>query len=59
MSRQKKKLYLDLLEQKAEELKANITTRKANIRGISSRIMQKFKRTNQEVDLPLLRNLIF
>jgi hypothetical protein len=39
MSRQRKKLYLDLLEQRSEELKTNISSRKASIRSISSKIM--------------------
>lgn len=57
MSRQRKKLYLDLLEQKAEELKTNITARKNNIKNISAKIMQKFQRSNQEVPINTLRNI--
>lgn len=49
MSRQRKKVYLELLEQKAEELKTQISNRKRNIRAMADDIMDKFSKSNQEV----------
>lgn len=56
MSRQRKKVYLELLEHRANELKADIFTRKNSISAISSKILQKFSRSNREVALHLCRS---
>lgn len=56
MSRQRKKVYLELLEQKAEELKTQISNRKRNIRTMAEEIMDKFSNSNQQVRQHLVRN---
>ena len=56
MSRQRKKVYLELLEQKAEELKAQISNRKRNVRAMAEDIMDKFSSSNREVTPGKLRS---
>jgi hypothetical protein len=56
MSRQRKKVYLDLLEQKAQELKTDIHARKLSIRQMNERILSKFQRSNRDVPAHTPRN---
>lgn len=56
MSRQRKKVYLDLLEQKAQELKTDIHARKSSIRAMNERILNKFHRSNRDVPPPTRRS---
>lgn len=59
LSRQRKKVYLELLEQRANELKAGIFARKTSIAAISAKVLQKFSRSNREVPSLLSRNTPF
>ena len=60
----RKKEYQEVLEQKVEELKSEISVRKLNIRNISDSILNKFKKTNidvlhhikSEIQIPGLKN---
>lgn len=49
MSRQRKKVYLELLQQKAHSLMSDIAGRKVNIKKMSDKILYKFSQSNGDV----------
>lgn len=49
MSRKKKKVYLEHLEDRAKSLMADIAGRKVSIRKMSDKILHKFSQSNRDV----------